>query len=133
MKTAVDSNILLDILRPNLAHLASSRDALSQAAAAGPLIVSEAVYAETGAHFKRQSELEEFLADAGIELENSTAEACFQAAQAWRKYRAQGGPRSRMLADFLVGAHANSQAEQLLSRDRDFYVRYFPRLRVPVI
>jgi predicted nucleic acid-binding protein len=133
MKTAIDSNILLDILRPNPAHLAGSRAALSQAAAAGPLIVSEVVYAETGAHFKRQSELDKFLADVGIEFQNSTAEACFQAAQAWRKYRAHGGPRSRMLADFLVGAHADLQAEQLLSRDRDFYLQYFPRLHVPTI
>jgi predicted nucleic acid-binding protein len=133
MKTAVDSNILLDILRPNPAHLAGSRAALSQAAAAGALIICEAVYAETGAHFKRRAELEEFLADASIELENSTPEACFQAAQAWRNYRARGGPRSRMLADFLVGAHADLQAHQLLSRDCDFYVQYFPRLRVPRI
>jgi predicted nucleic acid-binding protein len=133
MKTAVDSNVLFDVLRPNPAHLAASRAALSQAAAAGELVISEAVYAETGAHFKRHKELEAFLADAGIRLENSTAEACFRAAQAWRTYRSRGGPRARMLADFLIGAHAELQAGRLLSRDRDFYLQYFPRLHVPAI
>lgn len=133
MKTAVDSNVLFDILRPNPVHLTASRTALSQAAAAGQLVICEAVYAEAGAHFRRQRELDAFLADAGIEFENSTPEACFQAAQAWRQYRSRGGPRTRMLADFLIGAHAELQAGQLLSRDRDFYLQYFPRLRVPVI
>jgi len=57
-------------------------------------------------------------------------EAGFRAGRAWRAYRKQGGKRERILTDFLVGAHAEVQASQLITRDRGFYRELFPSLKV---
>ena len=49
---------------------------------------------------------------------------------AWRAYRARGGPRERLVADFLVGAHAVERADRPLTRDRGFQRGAFAGLMI---
>jgi predicted nucleic acid-binding protein len=66
----------------------------------------------------------------GIVYRPSSTESAALAGTAWRRYRDAGGPRSRLVADFLIGAHARTHADRLLTRDRGFYRRYFADLAV---
>ncbi len=91
-------------------------------------MVSDIVYAETCTHFETQRECDAFFAENEIRLQSLSREAHFLASRAWRTYRQQGGKRSRIVADFMIGAHAKSQASCLLSRDRGFYHKLFPSL-----
>ena len=128
MITAVDTNILLDILVPNEQFYEASADALQEAAGKGSLVISDIVYAELCIHFETQRECDAFLESNEIRVQALIHEAHFLASRAWRTYRQQGGKRTRILADFLIGAHAHKQATYLLSRDRGFYRKLFPSL-----
>ena len=128
MITAIDTNILLDVLLANEAFVEFSLGALEAAAQVGSIVICDVVYAELCAHRETQRECDSFLQQKGIRVESLTREACFLASQAWKAYRRQGGKRERILPDFLIGAHAQSQASRLLSRDRGFYRRLFPDL-----
>jgi predicted nucleic acid-binding protein len=130
MISAVDTNILLDILLPNEKFYDRSGKALEAAAAAGSLVICDLVYAELCVHFESQEICDEFLGDLGIRTEALGRTASFLASRVWRRYRQQGGPRERILADFLIGAHAQVQASRLLSRDRGFYRKMFPALEL---
>jgi predicted nucleic acid-binding protein len=128
MITAVDTNILLDILVPNEQFYETSADALEEAAGEGSVVISDIVYAELCIHFENQRECDAFLESNEIRVQALTREAHFLASRAWRMYRQQGGKRTRILADFLIGAHGQKQALRLLSRDRGFYRKLFPSL-----
>jgi predicted nucleic acid-binding protein len=87
----------------------------------GSLVVCDLAYAELCIHFSSQSECDAFLDGNEIRVEPLNRGSLFLASRAFRTYRKQGGPRARILADFLIGAHAQTQATRLLSRDRGFY------------
>ena len=128
MITAIDTNILLDILIPNPNFCDAAVTAIEDSAAAGSLVICDLVYAELCVSLPSQRACDEFLEDSAIGVESPTRAASFAASRAWRQCRRQGGPRTRILADFLIGAHAQFQANCLLSRDRGFYRKFFPSL-----
>lgn len=128
MITAIDTNILLDILAPNPEYFERSLQSIEDAARDGSLVICDLVYAELCVHFQRQTDCDQFLGQNDIGIEPLTREASFLASRLWRTYRREGGKRSRILTDFLVGAHAQIQSSQLLSRDRGFYKEIFRSL-----
>jgi predicted nucleic acid-binding protein len=131
VKTAVDSSVLLDVLGGDPAFGEPSRQALKNAYDAGALAVCEIVWAEVRAHFPTDQAFREALDLLGVRFDPITPEAAVQAGRLWRESRhAARGTRGRLVADFLIGAHALLQADALLTRDRGFYRRYFATLRV---
>lgn len=130
MISAVDTNILLDILRPNPDYVDSSTRLLEDSARLGTLMICEIVYAELAAQFPDQASLDRFLEECLIGMESLGRAEAYQAGRLWRDYRAAGGARGRVISDFLIGAHALFRAGRLLSRDRGFYSSHFSGLTV---
>ena len=130
MITAVDTNVILDVAADDPVHADSSDRLLSQALDAGSLVVSEVVYAELAPQYESRESLDLALGNLGIKVVESGSEIAWLAGRRWADYRAAGGTRQRLLADFLIGAHALLRAECLLTRDRGFYKTYFPELKL---
>ena len=133
MSTAIDSNVLIALWNEDDTLNTQARSALDSALARGSLVVAAPVFAELLAA-RSEAFLDSFCKETGIAVDWNLNEVTWRAAgRAFQQYVARrrkqrdSGPR-RILADFLIGAHALHYGFQLLTLDDRLYRAAFPRL-----
>jgi predicted nucleic acid-binding protein len=129
MITAVDANIILDILTGTPQVGQQAELALRNAKNAGAIVISAVAYAEVAAQFPAKGIADRFFSTISCNVEPLDEESAFLAGRFFDDYKQRGGKRDRILADFLIGAHAQINANRLLTRDDRFFGATFPRLK----
>jgi hypothetical protein len=135
MTTAIDTNILIALWNEDDSLNSLARSALDAALGRGELVIAAPVFAELlAAPSRNEVFLDSFCRDTGISVDWDLNEAIWRAAgRAFQLYvtrrRKQNDSGSRrILADFLIGAHAVQNGVRLLTLDDRLYRAAFPRL-----
>ena len=140
MATAIDTAVLADLWNGTPEGVLAAQNSLERASSQGPPVIAPVDYAELVASpLRNQETIGALLQAERIEIDWDLGEAAWRtAALAYRGYverrRVHGrgpGPR-RILADFIIGAHATHFANALLSFDRELYRAAFPALTIIV-
>ena len=153
MKTAVDTNILFDVLLDDPSFAQTSITALEQAIREGAVVICDIFFAELVAYFDNAETIVPLLGgirdSAGI-IGHSGNGSGGSSLKLYKKTQPRlrcprcgahirvdcpscGSVlqvRQHVIPDFLVGAHAVCQSTRLLTRDRGFYRQYFTQLKV---
>ena len=140
MTAALDTNVIAALWDASDALHISARKALDAVWSREQLVISGVVYAElVGAPERTEAFVDQFCEETGIAVEWELAEKIWRSAgKAFQEYAARrkkqsGGEPRRILADFLIGAHAVVNGYKLLTLDARLYRAAFPQLKVETV
>ncbi len=108
----------------------SLAESFKWAAEKAGLVISSVALAETRALFRSDEACQRAIRALSIRHDPIAEKAALLAGEIFGVYRSQGGPRTAVLPDFLIAAHAALQAGALASADRGYLRRYLPNLRL---
>ncbi len=140
MTTAIDTNVIVALWDKDPSATLAARTALEAAFRRGNLIAAAPVFAELIAAPGRSEDfVGAFFENTGIAIDWELGERVWRSAgNAFRRYADRRrkhrdfGAR-RILADFLIGAHAAEHDYQLLTADVRLYRAAFPTLKIETI
>ena len=126
--TFIDTNVVLDVITADPVWSGWSRRELRAAAARGPMLINDVIYAELSIRFGSLDEIDQQVRQFGLAIAAAPVAALFLAGKAAERYRRSGGARIGVLPDFFIGAQALVAGGPLLTRDVRRYRTYFPTL-----
>jgi len=129
---AVDSSVLIDVLIGDAKFGEASEACIAEALASEDVVVCDAVVAEVQAMLDSSVSLIDTLAPLGVRYLPTQEAAAMRAGHMNKRFRARGGKRERVVADFLIGAHALLQCGGLITRDDAFFRDYYKGLKLIV-
>jgi predicted nucleic acid-binding protein len=136
VRSAIDTNVISALWSKQPASR-TAEDLLLSARENGGLVICGAVYAELLALPSVDGDfVDKFLVQTGIDVEFELGKDVWQQAglcfskYAGRRRISKGGEPRRILADFLIGAHALHRAQRLLTFNPADYRQDFPGLVV---
>ena len=129
---ALDSSVLFDILIGDPVYGEASETCIGDALAREDVVVCDAVIAEVQAMLDTSISLMDTLTSLGIRYLPTQEAAAMRAGHMNKRFRARGGKRERVVAAFLIGAHALLQCDGLITRDEGFFRDYYKGLKVVV-
>lgn len=137
MTTSIDTNVLIALWDHHDTFHKQVQKTLDEISESSQMVITGVVYAELLASPGRDEDfIDYFLRRTGIRVDWHIGEEVlrmaglgFRAYSARRKRGHADQPR-RILADFIIGAHAESNGHTLLTLDQRLYKPSFPDLRV---
>ena len=137
MTTAVDTNVVIALWDKDPALSLAAQNVLDAAFNRGTLVAAAPVFAELiAAPGRSETFVESFFEETGIAVDWELPEQIWRSAgrafQAYaeRRRRQRDTGARRILADFLIGAHALTNGCRLLTLDDRLYRTAFPTLSI---
>jgi predicted nucleic acid-binding protein len=137
MTTAVDTNVMIALWDKDSALSLAAQNALDAAFNRGTLVAAAPVFAELlAAPGRSETFVGSFFEETGITVDWELPEQIWRSAgrafQAYAERRRRQRDRGarRILADFLIGAHALTNGCRLLTLDDRLYRTVFPKLSI---
>lgn len=129
MIVAIDTSVLMAIFKQERTATDWFRF-LRERQLEAELVACDVVWAEVAPLFSDLENLRTGMARLGVAFSPLAESATFTAGQFFSRYRRGGGARNRMIADFMIAAHALEQANGLVTADDDFLAQQLPELKL---
>ena len=131
----VDSNILIDLFSNDQQWMKWSRDQLAECGTNDQIGINQIVVAEVAPQLSQLQGFLDWIATFNLGLLEFDLAAAYCGGSAFNAYRqrrkATLESAKSIIADFLIGGHAQVLGASILTRDPRFYRAYFPS--VPLI